>query len=393
MVVENLYRCETEESVSVGFTFDESVIRAALRRIYKGDLDSLHDIEENLFNETWTALNKAAQEGYVPISADDDFIDIIKQNNAVFSAFKVHRLQNDIAAQLLDEKGNLKSFERFSTDVQPITDHQCKRWLRTEYNTAVIRSHKATQWRQFLREKDIFPNIEWLPSSSIHPREVHRAFWGLILPIEHPFWSEHQPGDDWNCKCGWAATDEEPTTLPEGWKRAAAPSPGLNGNPGVTGKLFSKTHPYIAKGHRFAKEAVEKFIANLLKKEAKANISKLKLMIDKYEGHTISKRDSVNGKIIILQSSFKQIIEHGGNKVDILRLLSKFNFNEVDNWEYIGWAPHNTPHAESEYVTYYKFTFMEKTYYSIMRMHKHYGCEVLHTIKHKLPDDIIKGMP
>lgn len=116
-------------------------------------------------------------------------------------------------------------------------------------------------------------------------------------------------------------------------------------------------------------------------------------MIDKYEGHTISKRDSVNGKIIILQSSFKQIIEHGGNKVDILRLLSKFNFNEVDNWEYIGWAPHNTPHAESEYVTYYKFTFMEKTYYSIMRMHKHYGCEVLHTIKHKLPDDIIKGMP
>lgn len=99
-------------------------------------------------------------------------------NNAVFAAFKVHRAQNDMAALLLDKNGSLKPFEQWVKEAMPIADHQMVHWLRTEYDTAVIRAHQAADWRQFEREKDVLPNLKWMPSTSIHPGSDHRIFWG-----------------------------------------------------------------------------------------------------------------------------------------------------------------------------------------------------------------------
>ena len=54
-------------------------------------------------------------------------------------------------------------------------------------------------------------------------------------------------GDRWNCKCSLAATNEPPTGAPRGSNEPKdQPSPGLDNNPGVDGKLFRDTHPYIA---------------------------------------------------------------------------------------------------------------------------------------------------
>ncbi|MCB6967339.1 phage head morphogenesis protein, partial [Phocaeicola dorei] len=78
-------------------------------------------------------------------------------------------------------------------------------------DTAVIRAHQAADWRQFEREKDVLPNLKWMPSTSIHPGADHRIFWGTIRPIDDPFWNEHKPGDRWNCKCTLSSTDEAPT--------------------------------------------------------------------------------------------------------------------------------------------------------------------------------------
>ena len=106
-----------------------------------------------------------------------------------------------MARLLLDKNGNLKPFEKWVEEVMPIADHQMIDWLRTEYDTAVIRAHRAADWRQFEREKDVLPNLEWVPSTSVHPGEDHRVFWGTIRPINDSFWNEHRPGDRWNCKC------------------------------------------------------------------------------------------------------------------------------------------------------------------------------------------------
>lgn len=73
---------------------------------------------------------------------DDDFRQALRHSNEVFSAFKVHRMQSDMARLLTDSNGDLKPFNQWANDVLPIASHQCGAWLRTEYDTAVIRAHQ-----------------------------------------------------------------------------------------------------------------------------------------------------------------------------------------------------------------------------------------------------------
>jgi hypothetical protein len=91
--------------------------------------------------------------------------------------------------------------------------------------------------------EDLYPNIRWLPSRSANPREEHRHYYGLVLPKNHPFWKENQPGNLWNCKCDWEETSRKPTRAPDesAW---AKPDRGLGGNPGVDGELFSRDSSY-----------------------------------------------------------------------------------------------------------------------------------------------------
>ena len=271
MVVDRLYYSvhPFENKVESSFVFDEEVLKAAVRRIYEKKFNPLTEIDEAVFNETWNIFNQAVDEGFGIKNFGDpdfDFYQELRYNNAVFSAFRTHRLQNDIAAQLIDEKGKLKSFEKFANDVQSITDHNTKHWLRTEYDTAVLRAHQAADWKQFDKVKDILPNLRWMPTTSVTPDTVHRVYWSaeLTLPQNHPFWNQHRPGDRWNCKCSLEATDDPVKgkhVLDE--DNPPAPDKGLDNNPGEDGKLFSDTHPYIENAYKGAKKAVDNFIERI----------------------------------------------------------------------------------------------------------------------------------
>lgn len=261
--METLYRnaaSSDEKEVASSFTFSGDLIQNALKNIYSKKFHPMTDIEENMFDAAWKTLNMATDKGFGVRPADDrdrDFIREIKRNNAVFAAFKVHRAQNDMARLLLDKNGNLKPFEKWAEEVMPIADHQMIRWLRTEYDTAVIRAHRAADWRQFEREKDVLPNLEWMPSTSIQPGEDHRIFWGTIRPIDDPFWNMHRPGDRWNCKCGLKSTDKPVTDVAYKTTGQDKGHNGLENNPGKDGKLFSDKHPYVTEAYPGAKEAVD----------------------------------------------------------------------------------------------------------------------------------------
>lgn len=257
--------CNTCRDLAVdsSFSFDELVIADALKRIYETDFNPMSEIEENLFRETWKTFNNAVDKGVslATVTPASDFITQLKTNNAVFAAFRTHRMQNDIAAKLLDDKGNLKPFSQFAKDVLPITNHHVKSWLRTEYDTAVIRAHQAADWKQYEAEKDVLPNLEWLPSTSIVPGEDHRIFWGVVYPVNAAFWNRHKPGDRWNCKCRLQATDKATNVAHKyGRDLRYAPALGLENNPAKDGMLFSKSHPFYTKTYPGAKKAVENFL-------------------------------------------------------------------------------------------------------------------------------------
>ncbi|RGL13334.1 LPD3 domain-containing protein [Bacteroides uniformis] len=285
-----LYRdVVADDDVSTAFVFDNAALQRALKRVYEKNFHPMTDIEENLFNETFRIMNDAAAQGLSSSGAEvpEPFRQKLEQGNAVFSAFKVHRMQNDIAAQLYDSNGILKPFKQWKEDVHPMLDHHVRHWLQTEYNTAVIRARQAADWQRFEQYADVLPNLEWMPSTSANPGADHQVYWGTILPINHPFWSVHRPGDRWNCKCSLSATDEPPTGAPiESKSSKDQPAPGLDNNPGRDGKLFSDTHPYIANGYEGAKEAVKEFLKNKFPDYAKVKVEPRHDQDEKYSERT-----------------------------------------------------------------------------------------------------------
>ena len=162
--------------------------------------------------------------------------------------------------RLLDEDGRLKEFRQFREDAESVIGTYNNHWLRTEYDTAVLRARYAADWKRFSRNADILPNLKWMPTTSADPDVFHMEYWrvGLTLPKTHPFWKSHHPHDRWGCKCDLEETDEPVTgTIPEVDYK---PSPGLDSNPGLDPELFSHTHPYYEKAYPGAEKAVEKVI-------------------------------------------------------------------------------------------------------------------------------------
>ena len=251
-------------------TIDPAVIAGVLSRIYHGRYGNAGDkgIDRRLFEATHEVFNLATASGIaeavnrgVP-APSAQFLELLDRNNAIFSAFRTHKMQTDVASLLLDDKGKIKKFANFKRDVTPVIGKYNGAWLRTEYATAVQRSRLATKWQQFVDEADVFPNLEWVQSTALHPGEDHRIFWYTIRPVNDPFWSHHRPGDRWNCQCDLRQTDLPPTdipTIPIG-DAANSPAPGLDNNPGTDGVIFNDRHPY------FPKNCTECPFANMGKK-------------------------------------------------------------------------------------------------------------------------------
>ena len=233
-----------------GVSFSIETIKRALNSIYKKSFDIEHNIENELFSETLYLLNLASATGISESveqgtpEPNEQFLEALKHSNEVFSAFRTHRMQKDIAAQLLDAEGQLKPFSKFVKDVSPYVEHRNRAWLQTEYDTAVIRAHRAAEWKMFEAEKDVYPNLEWLPSTSPDPGADHMIYWGTIRPVDDPFWNEHRPGDRWNCKCELRQTEKEVTSIPES-DTESNPDKGLENNTGKDGCTFSDKHAYF----------------------------------------------------------------------------------------------------------------------------------------------------
>ena len=233
--------------------YDVETIAHALTNIYRRNVDVDHDIEPYLYEETQRIMDEAIAEGYANAAEnniptpDEAFRNAFSHSADVFSAFRVHKMQTDIASQMLDSDGHLKPFSKFVKDVSPYIEHRNRAWLQTEYDTAIIRAQNAAEWQQFQTEKDVFPNLEWIPSTSPNPGADHQVFWGTVLPVDHPFWNEHKPGDRWNCKCELRQTDRDATPVPTSDGKSD-PAPGLESNPATDREPFSDRHPYYPSG-------------------------------------------------------------------------------------------------------------------------------------------------
>jgi hypothetical protein len=92
------------------------------------------------------------------------------------------------------------------TMVDPVTgktvDAQLgsNRRLKTIYQTNIRSAYNQGVWERG-QASPAHPYIMYRIGPSQNHREEHRAWDGLVLPKDDPFWNAHYPPNDWGCKC------------------------------------------------------------------------------------------------------------------------------------------------------------------------------------------------
>ncbi|MBS0508138.1 MAG: hypothetical protein JSR53_12220, partial [Proteobacteria bacterium] len=59
----------------------------------------------------------------------------------------------------------------------------------------------AGQWQRLLRNQRTHPYARYITMDDDRVRELHRAWHGVTLPLDHPWWQTHRPPNGWRCRC------------------------------------------------------------------------------------------------------------------------------------------------------------------------------------------------
>lgn len=123
------------------------------------------------------------------------------ENNAfIFSGFKAFHSLREVGLSLLDEKGNIKSFEAFHQDAVKVNNRYNHNYLYAEYNHAVGASLMAARWHRFEADGDKY-DLQYRTAEDDRVREDHAILNGTTLPPSDPFWGKYLPPNGWNCRC------------------------------------------------------------------------------------------------------------------------------------------------------------------------------------------------
>lgn len=236
-----------------------------------------------MYGRTFEKLSAGVSTGYGSINdgTDVDMVHHLKNNVKVLAAFKANRYRDDMVSLLVDEKNQQRTWGQFLKEAKKVDANYNKQWLAAEYNMAIRQARGAKQWSTFVRDRDTYPNLEYRASRSANPRQKHQRYYGMILPIDHPFWMTGYPPSDWGCKCWVSQTKEEPFGYDEEDPLPAAPK-GIAGNPGIEKKVFTASHSYLSGLDKKGKESVRAFIrehADLATEEIHVKVGKNKIVV------------------------------------------------------------------------------------------------------------------
>lgn len=202
-------------------------------------------VSPELFAAYFRVFEAAINESKV-IDYSADLAAQLRRNTAVFAAFKVHALQNELTGLLLDEGGSLRTFADFQKEAGKLIGLYNDNWLRAEYNTASRSAYAAAEWIQIQNNKDLFPLLKFETQGDASVRDAHAAFAGIVRPVDDPFWDTHYPPLAWNCRCFVSSRPDGEITPDEAVKDIPKPAPMFAQNVGKTGEIFNESHPYAA---------------------------------------------------------------------------------------------------------------------------------------------------
>ena len=145
----------------------------------------------------------------------------------------------------VDEDGNVRSFSDFKTQAEEVYGKYNEDWLNAEYRTTIGQAQAAQQWQTIEESKDILPYLTFTTAGNPCPECA--PFEGLTALVDDPIWDICTPLLHFNCECALIQSDD---TTPWGQDKIdglpidSIPEMFQN-NPGKTGEIFTKDHPYF----------------------------------------------------------------------------------------------------------------------------------------------------
>lgn len=87
-----------------------------------------------------------------------------------------------------------------ATGEKRITRFDAER-LRLIYDVNQRQSHAAGRWKRIEATKDALPFVSYKTARDERVRAAHRAWEGVTLPVDDPWWNTHYPPCGWRCRC------------------------------------------------------------------------------------------------------------------------------------------------------------------------------------------------
>jgi SPP1 gp7 family putative phage head morphogenesis protein len=248
------------------FDFDDALFDEAAKTVYQNggfDVSCLTEPQaQALINETLRVIDTAVGSA-LPHEVPDTIRYALENNAFVFSGFKTFHALREVGLSMLTEKGDIKPFGEFLTDVKQINAQYNHNYLYAEYNHALGAAQMAAKWYDFEQDGDRY-NLQYRTAGDDKVREEHAILNGTTLPPSDPFWDMFLPPNGWNCRCTAVQVrkNKYPASDPElAMKRGQNCTEGAKKaifryNAGKSLQLFPPKHPYF-KAPAEAKQVIE----------------------------------------------------------------------------------------------------------------------------------------
>lgn len=172
------------------FDFDDTLMEDAAQLVYENggfDLAQMTAPEAQAIIEETVRVLETAIASSLPHEVPDTIRYALENNAFVFSGFKTFHALREVGLSMLTEKGDIKPFGEFLTDVRRINEQYNHNYLYAEYNHALGAAQMAAKWHDFEQDGDRY-NLQYRTAGDDKVREEHAILNGTTLPPSDPFW-------------------------------------------------------------------------------------------------------------------------------------------------------------------------------------------------------------
>ncbi|WP_293871651.1 phage minor head protein [Flavobacterium sp.] len=243
-----------------------SIYEEVARQLLAGEqLDS-----DALYNATIEQFSKALDQGLKQAPSEDDkakLAQALKSNLEQFGLAKTLTQLNHYADALLDDNGNMRSYDTLKKLIADQGEVFNNAYAKTECNLIKQSTIMAAKWETLDSEY-----LEFTTVGDDRVRPEHAIFDKFTAPKSDPIWKKLYTPLSWNCRCTIipGIAKNESKEYDSKWANQMV-TPQVKGtifdnNVGISKEIFTKAHPYF-------EAIVSKIISNNTNQEAKDSSS------------------------------------------------------------------------------------------------------------------------